>query len=335
MAHHCDDLTRIGFAPAASPAEGLSDTGVRLALATRTYEPGVATFVTYLPVFDGTARHYVEHPTSSGSGCWHDADASLALTEVRESALRHAIRALDADIDQWEVRGQFAFADPDLTSHRWHAQKSRLRLSALRYEVGRVDRECEEFPRLEPDVRALRQRISDAYSLLAEMTASSLADKSDIEESQRSRLNLLLSVIASLILAPGVVISFASATTARSDPVTLLLACASASLATAAIIIAFSGLRLDVRRGRTVGGVLAVATALLVALVLAITVPSPHGDVIVVAVLFAVGCLLTLVAPWGRRPSAASAPDRWRSTWDRIRNDRERSWHELNDGISN
>ncbi len=333
MTHHCDDLTRLGFSLAEPPAAGLSDTGVRLALATRTYEPGVATFVTYLPVYDATARRYVEHPTSTAPGCWHGADASLDLTAVRESALRHAIRALDADIDQWEVRGQFAFADPDLTSHRWHAQKSRLRLSALRYEVGRVDRECEEFPRLEPDVRALRQRISDAYSLLAEMTASSLADKSDIEESQRSRLNLLLSIIASLILAPGVVISFASATTAHSDPVTLLLACASASLVTAAIIVAFSGLRLDRRRRGAAVSVVAGAAALLVALLVATAVPSPHGDAIVVTVVLAIGFLLTLVAPWGRRTGAASAPDRWRSTWDSIRNDRERSWRELNDGI--
>jgi hypothetical protein len=254
------------------------------------------------------------------------------LFSARQQALGIAIEALDSDLDLWEVRGQFAFADPDIKSHRWHAQRSRLRLSSLRFEVWLISRESSEFKDLASTSLRLRRRVTDAYRLLAEMTNSSLADKGDIEVTQRENLNLLLSVIAALVLAPGVVIGFDSAVRVTKNPLSLLLVCAASSLVAAALIIGFSGvrLRLDNRISRYsyVASISALVTGVILLAFLIKSSQRIEGLTLLTSSLL---CAAVLIIPWGRRHESEAAPARWRATWDGIRNDSYEFWSQFNE----
>jgi hypothetical protein len=329
----CCDLEASGFqCLGLTPEPGdLTLAGFTIAVSTRTYEPGVSTFISYIACVKSGDEVVLHHPHSDGSRCWHQLAEGIDRDFARQVAFGIGIAALDDDLDRWEVRGQFAFADPDNTSHRRHAQLSRLRLSSLRYEIGEISRQCEGFDALQPAAQRLRQRVSDAYGLLAEMTNSSLADKSDIEMTQRENLNLLLSIIAALVLAPGVVISFDSVTHLTSNPLSLLLSCSAASLLTATLIAAVSGIRLRLSNRVSVIGLFVVASALFVGVVLLVFVIKTTHRIEGLVLLGAGALFVTaLIIPWGRRREAEAAPTRWRATWDGIRNDTDEHWTRLN-----
>ncbi|NNN01445.1 MAG: hypothetical protein HKL86_06410 [Acidimicrobiaceae bacterium] len=333
MDYQCGDLESCGFQRIDPDRRqgAILETDFTIALATRTYQPGVSTFISYVPCKTSDGELLIEHSLNDGSGCWHQLSAGVDRHHARQDALQVGIEALDGDLDQWEVRGQFAFADPDNQSHRWHAQRSRLRLSSLRYEIGQISRESRDFKELQGPLSQLRQRVGEAYSLLAEMTNSSLADKSDIEVTQRENLNLLLSVIAALVLAPGIVISFDSATRLTSNPLSLLLSCCASSLLAAALIISFSGFRLRLNGWIRLLPLVAVSSVAVAAVVLLAffihTTQRMEGLALLAATLL---CIAALVTPWGRRKEVEAAPPRWNATWERIRNDGSENWNRLN-----
>jgi len=334
----CTALIESGFArQEAAPSGTLTPHPVASVVAVphRTFAPGVSSWITYEPVVVNTEGV----STSHGEGeqiCWHQMRAGTDFNAARCRAFELAIAALDDDIDAWEVRGQFAFADPNMRTHRWHAQKSRLRLSKLRYEIGVVSQKAEEFPSLGVSVAALRQRISDAYELLAEMTASSLADKSDLEEAQRGRLNLLLSIIAALILSPGLVISFVACTESVRKPsvVSLLLACLISSMVTGDLILALAGVRVALRNtAQRFGFASLVALGVLACVVRGLFVSGAARIECELIALLLLATGIVLVMPLGRKQEFETAPPQWTATWNAIRNDNEHSWRMLDGQI--
>lgn len=334
MESPCQDLVSFGFrksvdVPSLAKSRSLGET---LAVACVTFQPGVSTYVSYLPCFEFEHRVVVRHVDDDD--CWHELLDGGELGQVRQTALKIAMEALDSDLDLWEVRGQFAFADPDNKTHRLHAQLSRLRLSSLRYEVGQISRASSEFSSLKELSAQLRERVAGAYGLLAEMTTSSLVDKSDAEASQRENLNQLLSVITALVLAPGVVISFDAAVSLTKNPLSLLLACATSSFIAGAIIIGFSGLRVRLTRPRAKVTYGLITLAQIVGIAVCATrsaLPQRYELLAIFASLFI--CCVVVALPWGRRPLSEVAPERWRETWQRIRNDRPEYWEALDSEV--
>ncbi len=332
MSSQCQELERLGFDEFhGRPDVGHAVIACTIPVASRTFQPGVATAVSYWPCVVADAANFVQHEPE-GRECWHRLADSADLADVRIVAARRAMESLDADLDLWEVRGQFAFADPDTTSHRWHAQRSRLRLSSLRYEIGRISREFSDVEELNEIAKELRARVSNAYGLLAEMATSSLADKGDIEASARENLNLLLSIVTTIVLAPGVVISFTSALHATTNAMTLLLSCASASLVSASLIVGFSGVRIRLTSAETRWAYAVVMAVLAVAGVAVATWPRIGYRGELTTVLGAT-VMIGVVAgvPWGAKRGAEPAPDHWRAIWDSIRNDRVEYWTRFED----
>jgi hypothetical protein len=334
MSKHCDELEKCGFHKRDEYPliAGLESAGCSVALANIEFAPGVSTYISYLPCMRSQDHVFISHAQDGQSECWHRMSDDVDLFRARQQALGIAIEALDSDLDLWEVRGQFAFADPDIKTHRWHAQRSRLRLSSLRFEVGRISRESREFKDLASTSQRLRSRVTEAYRLLAEMTNSSLADKADIEVTQRENLNLLLSVIAALVLAPGVVIGFDSAVRVTKNPFSLLLVCAASSLIAAALIIGFSGVRLRLGNRISRYSYLASISALVTGVILlAFLIKSSQRIEGLALLMSSLLCAAVLIIPWGRRHESEAAPTRWSATWDGIRNDRPESWSRLNE----